>query len=48
MLALNIRRVAHFESILKRKAWKLDDGDAPLLPPVNHADEHVRGAEYYH
>jgi transposase len=48
MLALNIRRVAHFESILKRKAWKLDDGDAPLLPPANRADEHVRGAEYYH
>jgi transcriptional regulator with XRE-family HTH domain len=47
MLALNIRRASHFESILKRKAWEPEGCGDLLFPEVNSADEHVRGAEYY-
>lgn len=46
MLSLNIKRVFHFESILKRKVWDLPDNDI-LFPPLTAADENVRGSDYY-
>jgi len=48
MLALDIKRVFHFESILKRKTWQTADDETILLPETNHASENIRGNEYYH
>jgi transposase len=48
MLSLNIQRVFHFESILKRKVWALSDDEDILFPPLKTAAENVRGSDYYH
>lgn len=47
MLALDIKRVFHFESILKRKAWNITDNDKILLPQLTGKSENVRGNGYY-
>jgi transposase len=48
MLALDIKRVFHFESILKRKTWQTAEDENILLPQVNSASENIRGNGYYH
>ena len=48
MLALDIKRVFHFESILKRKTWQTSDDEKLLLPELNPGSENIRGNEYYH
>jgi hypothetical protein len=48
MLALDIKRVFHFESILKRKTWHTAEDEPLLLPVINPASENIRGNEYYH
>jgi hypothetical protein len=47
MLALNIKRVFHFESILKRKVWDIKDDEDILVPLVKTNSTNVRGSEYY-
>lgn len=48
MLALDIKRVFHFESILKRKTWQTTEDENILLPQINDTSENIRGNEYYH
>ena len=48
MLALDIKRVFHFESILKRKTWQTAEDENILLPQVSSASENIRGNGYYH
>ena len=48
MLALDIKRVFHFESILKRKTWQTAEDENILLPQVNGESENIRGNGYYH
>jgi len=48
MLALDIKRVFHFESILKRKTWQTAENENILLPQVSSTSENIRGNEYYH
>ena len=48
MLALDIKRVFHFESILKRKTWQIGEDETILLPEINPGSENIRGNEYYH
>ena len=48
MLALNINRVFHFETILKRKTWQNDEEEKALLPPIDGSSENIRGNGYYH
>ena len=48
MLALDIKRVFHFESILKRKTWHTAEDEPILLPEINPASENIRGSKYYH
>lgn len=48
MLALDIKRVFHFESILKRKSWQTAEDENTLLPQINGTSENIRGSEYYH
>jgi transposase len=48
MLALDIKRVFHFESILKRKTWQMAEDETLLLPEINPASENIRGNGYYH
>ncbi len=47
MPAFNIKRVFHFESILKRKTWQTSDDEKLLLPEINPGSENIRGNEYY-
>jgi transposase len=47
MLALNIKRVFHFESILKRKVWNIKDNEDVLVPLIKPNKSNVRGSEYY-
>ena len=47
MLAFDIKRVFHFESILKRKTWQSDEDETLLLPEINPGSENIRGNEYY-
>jgi hypothetical protein len=48
MLALDIKRVFHFESILKRKTWQSAEDEKILLPEINLGSENIRGNGYYH
>jgi transposase len=48
MLALDIKRVFHFESILKRKTWQSAEDEKILLPQINPGSENIRGNGYYH
>ena len=48
MLALDIKRVFHFESILKRKTWQIGEDETLLLPEINPGSENIRGNGYYH
>lgn len=48
MLALDIKRVFHFESILKRKTWQIGEDETILLPEINPGSENIRGNGYYH
>ena len=48
MLAFDIKRVFHFESILKRKTWQIGEDETILLPQINPGSENIRGNEYYH
>ena len=48
MLALDIKRVFHFESILKRKTWQTAEDENILLPQTGSTSENIRGSEYYH
>ena len=48
MLALNIKRVFHFESILKRKTWQTAEDENTILPEISSVSENIRGNEYYH
>ena len=48
MLALDIKRVFHFESILKRKTWQIGEDEPLLLPQINPGSENIRGNGYYH
>jgi hypothetical protein len=48
MLALEIKRVFHFESILKRKTWQIGEDETILLPEINPGSENIRGNGYYH
>ena len=48
MLAFDIKRVFHFESILKRKTWQTSDDETLLLPEINPGSENIRGNGYYH
>ncbi len=47
MLALDIKRVFHFESILKRKTWQTSEDETLLLPEINPGSENIRGNGYY-
>jgi transposase len=48
MLALDIKRVFHFESILKRKTWQSAEDETILIPEINPGSENIRGNGYYH
>ena len=48
MLAFDIKRVFHFESILKRKTWQRTEDETLLLPEINPGSENIRGNGYYH
>ena len=48
MLAFDIKRVFHFESILKRKTWQIGEDETILLPQINPGSENIRGNGYYH
>jgi len=48
MLQMGIKRLLHFESILRRKAWNLKEGEEILLPEVDGDCDHLRGGSYYH
>jgi transposase len=48
MLALDIKRVFHFESILKRKTWQMGEDETLLLAEINSGSENIRGNRYYH
>jgi hypothetical protein len=48
MLAFDIKRVFHFESILKRKTWQRTEDETILLPEINPGSENIRGNGYYH
>ena len=48
MLAFDIKRVFHFESILKRKTWQIGEDETLLLPEINPGSENIRGNGYYH
>lgn len=47
MLALDIKRVFHFESILKRKTWQTTEDENILLPQISAKSENIRGNGYY-
>ncbi|MHB2148132.1 IS21 family transposase [Calditrichota bacterium LG25] len=48
MLALNIKRVFHFETILKRKTWQSAEDEKALTPSIDGNSDNIRGSGYYH
>ncbi len=47
MLSLDIKRIFHFESILKRKSWQITVEDDLPIPSIVNKSANIRGNEYY-